>query len=232
MPVKARIDPVEKVTTAQVLADLQLPEQKKAAADFVRAGIADADQTNHQTNRRVLGRVPPRTITVDGRLNAPLESVNPNGGNVVVEYELVSDLLRWIADTLIQRSPVVSGDYKRSHTLFADGREVPLNGEIPQAEEYTFINPIPYARKIEIGKTKSGRAFVIQVPNRIYERTATDARSRFGNQAAISFGYRATTGAYTLKRSNASGNRRGGRNDRAAGAAVQSPAIIVKARRS
>ena len=51
----------------------------------------------------------------------------------------------------------------------------------PLASEYVFLNTVPYARKIEIGKTESGRDFVIQVPNRIYERTANDAQARFGN---------------------------------------------------
>jgi hypothetical protein len=227
MPVRARIDPVERVTEAQIRADLQLPDQKKAAADFVRAGIAEADSTN----QRILGRVPPRTITVDGRKGAALETVNPNGGNVVVEYEIFVDVLRQIANLLLERSPVRSGKYRRGHTLFADGREVPIGGEIPLADEYVFINTVPYARKIEVGKTKAGRAFVIQVPNRIYERTAKDAKSRFGNSADISFGYRQAQGAYTLRRTNASGNTGGGRNDRHAGASLTSPSITVRTRR-
>lgn len=204
MPVRARIDPVERITEAQIRADLLLPEQKRAAADFVRAGIAEADATN----QRILGRIPPKTITVDGRRGAALESVNPNGGDVIVEYDVFVDVLRQIADMLVERSPVVSGAYKRGHTLFADGREVPLGGNIPLADEYVFINSVPYARKIEVGKTKSGRAFVIQVPNRIYERTAKDAKSRFGNSADISFGYR-----------------------QAQGSSATSPAIIVRTRR-
>lgn len=190
MAIRARIDPVEKITTAQLLATLSEPEQRRAAAEFVRQGIAEADGIN----QRILGRIPPRTITVDGRQGASIEAVNPNGGQVIVEYDLMMDTLKWIGDTLVARSPRVSGDYIRGHTLFADGREIPISGNIPAAEEYTFLNTVPYARKIEIGKTKSGRAFVIQVPNRIYERTARDAKSRFGNSANINFSYRAAGG--------------------------------------
>lgn len=211
MAVRVKVDPIERVTTASILSTLSLPEQKKAAADFVRGNIAEADNIN----KLVLGRVPPRTITVDGRQGAALESVNPNGGNVVVEYELVSDVLVWIGNALRERSPVVSGAYRAGHTLLADGIEVAADRDVPVADEYIFLNTVPYARKIEVGKTRAGRAFVIQVPNRIYERTAKDARSRFGNVASIKFGYRQTTSAYQLRR------------PRRSGGSVSSPSIIV-----
>lgn len=220
MAVRVKIDPIERVTTASLLATLSLPEQKAAAADFVRANIAEADAIN----KRVLGRMPPRTITVDGRQGAALESVNPSGGKVVIEYDLIADVLIWIGHALVERSPVVSGAYRRGHTLFADGAEIAQSRDIPPANEYVFLNQVPYARKIEIGKTKSGRAFVMQVPNRIYERTAKDARSRFGNLADIRFAYRQTTGAYTLRRSSGRGRAR------QAGAAVNAPAIIIRLR--
>jgi len=42
--------------------------------------------------------------------------------------------------------------------------------------------------------TKSGRDFVIQVENRIYERTARDAQAKFGNVAKIRFTYQSTVG--------------------------------------
>ena len=94
-----------------------------------------------------------------------------------------------------ERSPRVSGRYIRGHRLFIDGGEF-IGKDIPVgAEEYTFINTVPYARKIEIGKTKSGRAFVLQVPNRIYERTAKDARRRVGNSVDVKFTYTSLSGA-------------------------------------
>lgn len=188
MALKIKIDPIERVTAASIRSDLDLPEQRRAAGEFARQGIAEADQVN----RRVLGRVPPRTITVDGRQGAPLESVKPDGGSIIVEYELVGDVLRWIAGALRERSPVVSGKYRDSHTLFADGRETKIGEQIPSGvTEFVFLNTQPYSRKIEIAKTKAGRAFVIRVPNRIYERTAKDARGRFSNMAKISFAWRA-----------------------------------------
>jgi len=221
MALHVRIEPVEKSVEASIRADLSPEAQKKAAAKFAKEGIDEAKATN----RQILGRDPPVTITVDGRKGAPLESVNPDGGNIIAEFELVDSLLRWIGDTLIERSPVVSGAYRNAHTLYADGNEVSVGGAIPPAEEYVFINPLPYARRIELGTTKAGRAFVIQVPNKIYDRTAKDARARFGNQADIKFALRDMTGAYQLRHSVKR------RKDRQRGSKVSSPAIIVTHRK-
>jgi hypothetical protein len=187
---KVRIDPVERVTTATLMAELSQPEQRAAAANLAGAGIEEAKQIN----RSVLGRVPPYVTIVDGRRGAPLDSVNPNGGQIVTEFELVGGVLKWIANELNERSPYLKGDYLRGHTVFADGREIDVGAVIPDAEEYVLINTVPYARKIEIGRTRAGRAFLLQVPNRIYERTAADASRRFGNIARVRFGYRGVVG--------------------------------------
>ena len=190
MAIRTKIDPVEVVTEATLSAELALPEARRAAAAFAREGIEEAARTN----QRILGRRPRHVNFVDGRRDAPLETVNPDGGQIITEFDLVTDVLRWIADALFEASPFRSGAYREGHTLYADGREVPVGETIPEADEYVFTNPVPYARKIEIGKTKTGRPFVIQVPNRIYERTAKAARSRFGNVMKISFTYRGIVG--------------------------------------
>ncbi len=165
----------------------------------------------------------PRTITVDGRTNAPLTDVKPDGGSIIVEWELIGDVLVWIGNTLRDRSPVLTGAYRDAHTLFADGTEVDLDAEVPSASEYTFLNPLPYARKIEIGKTRSGRDFVISVPNRIYERTADDAKKRFGNLANIRFSYRAPEAGSILKYTSV----RHGRAKAAHERDLRVPAIVV-----
>lgn len=104
-----------------------------------------------------------------------------------------ADVLAWIASELLARSPVVSGAYREAHALYADQRflmqasEVTDETELPAAKEYFFANTIAYARKIEFGKTEAGRDFVIQVPNRIYQRVAADARTKFRGMAEIGF---------------------------------------------
>jgi hypothetical protein len=119
------------------------------------------------------------------------------------------DVLAWIADELIARSPFVSGNYRDAHALYADQRflmaaeDVTADSKLPAAKEWSFTNAIPYARKIEFGKTQSGRDFVVQVPNRIYERVAQDAAARFGRMAKIEFEMRALVGGDQVNQAQA-----------------------------
>jgi hypothetical protein len=236
MGLSVRIVPMERSILATIRADLSPAMQKKAAAEFARIGINDAKATN----RRILGRDPPLTITVDGRKNAALESVNPDGGTIIAEFELRDALLAWIGAELVARSPFTSGAYVRGHKLFAGGTEVIPGEHIPDADEYVFTNVVPYARRLEVGKTKSGRPFLIQVPNHIYERVAKDARARFGNQADIKFAFREPLGSYKLQHDQPSRDfssgvmqiRPGIRADRRRGSPVIPPAIVIRHKKS
>lgn len=149
-------------------------------------------------NTRALGFAPTFTTYVDGRANAPLESVRPNGV-IFTEYDLVFDALIYIANMLEQFSPVGTGNdqrpghpglYKRSHTLFADGVELDIDSPTIQftaAEEYVFINTQPYARKIERGLSQ-------QAPDGVYQAVALLARKKFGRVARITFTFRSIGG--------------------------------------
>jgi hypothetical protein len=237
MAVVTKVDSIEKEVDIIINDMLSPAAQSRAFAAFAREEIKAGDELN----RQILGRVPPRTVTVDGSPGSALERVSPTG-TIVAEWELVVDILQWIADTLRERSPVVSGIYREGHTLFIDGVEVPMGAQIPSATEYVFTNQVPYARKLEVGKTESGRDFVVQVPNRIYERTFKDAKARFGKQVRISFGYEALVGAYKLQQDGT--NRRWTSKkrawrvssklsaDRKAGSVVTAPAITISLRNS
>lgn len=176
MTLRTRVDPIDRDIQA-MLSDLSPAEQSKVFAQFAQDQIDQAKATN----RQVLGRDPKLTVTVDGRDNAPLASVRPNGV-IVAEFKLIEDVLIWIGDQLEKHSPVKSGRYRSSHVLLADGVEVDRRGNIPHAEEYVFINTQPYARKIESGS--SSRA-----PQGVYQAVASLSR-RFGNVAKVSFSYR------------------------------------------
>lgn len=218
MAVKTRIDSVATDINLLVSSMLSPAAQSRAVSDFARTEIAKADDKN----KRILGRIPPRVTTVDGQRGGNLDNVKANGGSIVTEWELIGDVLSWIGNTLRDRSPVISGAYRDSHTLYADGVEIETGAEIPSnVTELVFLSPLPYARKIEIGKTESGRDFVIQVPNRIYERTAKDAAARFGNIATIKMTYRAPFGGYLLK--SGSGRRAAAAHERE----LRVPAIVV-----
>ncbi len=161
--------------------DLSPAGQSAALAAFGQEAITDGDEIN----RRVLGRVPPRTVWVDGSAGAPLAGVRPNGV-IVAEWELVGDILFAIAQELRKVSPVRSGRYQASHTLFADGTEVPVGKEIPQAREYVFLSDEVYSIKIEgvPGRPPQSK----QAPKGVYQITA--AKFRGDNRVKVRFEWR------------------------------------------
>jgi hypothetical protein len=160
-------------------------------------------------------------------------------GPIVYKYSNIKSIVEVALDELRKASPVVSGDYVRSHMLFVNGVAVNVLPEtVKPSDEIMIANPVPYARKIEIGKTKTGRDFVVQVPNRIYERVAKSALiPRYRNVAAITFGYVTLPDAYRYKKDNAARSWLAAkgrwyvspkqRKDRVKGAVVQSPAIFI-----
>jgi hypothetical protein len=184
MPVRlsTRVEPINRDVQVIVNSLLSPAARSKLFADFAEDIIEDT----RQQNRRALGGDPKFTVTVDGRLGAPLVSVRPNGV-IFVEFQLVIDVLRYIQDQLERHSPVKSGRYRRSHLLFADGTQVVIGAaaqQIVEADEYVFINSQPYARKLELGAST-------QAPDGVYQAVATMAQARFGNVARIRFTYRA-----------------------------------------
>lgn len=186
---RVRIDPVALDDRIKIAGQAR-DERREVAVAYARRGIDDALRRNAE----VLEEFPEYEVTVDGRRGAPLEDVNPDAGSIIVEFDLLTTALQWIASALLDRSPVKTGDYKRSHTLFVDGvavstLDVLAYTEIPFGEVYSFVNTISYARKLEIGKDRRGGPFLKQVPNRIYQRVARDARRRFSKLATIRFTY-------------------------------------------
>jgi hypothetical protein len=154
-------------------------------------------------------------------------------GPIVYRYRYLRNVISDVLDALRKASPVLSGDYVRSHTLFIDGTATdkpPLN--LPRDAEIMISNPVPYARRIEVGKTESGRAFVIQVQPNVYERVARAMNTKYRNVAKISFGYATLPDAHTIKgglgaryvaKGGASRKRR-----QAVGKQVQAPAIFIE----
>jgi len=182
--------------------------QQRKAAQYARKVLAEAQQTN----KRALGIVPPHKQFVDGKVGAALESVNTDHGRIVFTFELAHEMLRWIGEQLVINSPVLTGRYRDSHVLLADGVEVDADGKIPEAQTFAFVSTVPYARKIERGLSD-------QAPDGVYEVVAVLAQRRFGNIARIRFTYKSLD--IPTERSRAA--RAAERNSR-------SPAIVVTLR--
>jgi hypothetical protein len=173
-----RLDVFRRDISVFVQDNLSVEARKKKIADMARKALAETKAHNE----KIVGHETPYDQIVDGRKDAPLESVNPNNGTIVFLFELGTDVLRWIGEQLVLHSPIKDPPihYKDSHILLADGVQIDLGEQIPIAETYTFVNIVPYARKIERGESA-------QAPDGVYEVVADMARRRFGNIAQIRF---------------------------------------------
>jgi hypothetical protein len=118
---------------------------------------------------------------------------------IVYKYRYDLEVIRLVLKALQDASPVDSGRYKKGHQLYLDGRPVPLNTPIRRGQEIMIANPLVYARRLEVGKTTSGRDFLVSKPNRIYERVSRQFGERYRNAVKLTFGYVTMPQAYIIK---------------------------------
>jgi hypothetical protein len=116
----------------------------------------------------------------------------------------------------------------------------PIGDTIPSTisagDRIYIANPVPYARRLEVGRHKDGTPFLIQVENRIYYRVTEMTKAEARGRAKIRMMY-VDLGSHALTKDQPTGRmtRRGWgysriqRKDRLAGAAVTSPAIFFQA---
>jgi hypothetical protein len=121
--------------------------------------------------------------------NADLDSVKLPGP-IVFNYDYRAEIAYVTVQELRRASPHGSGKYRNAHALFVNG--IATDGipeRLPPRAEIFVSNPVPYARRLEVGRTKSGRRFVLQVAPHIYERMADLVARRYKNTASIHFNY-------------------------------------------
>jgi hypothetical protein len=119
---------------------------------------------------------------VNGRPDLPEEQV-------VAPGPIIYDL-SWLPEIEVyclsfgdsSRSPRRSGRYRRSFFSLVDGqlRHQPGTPIDPESE-LVIVNDAPYARRIEVGRKKDGRPFVVQVPPEIFLDMRQALLARFGN---------------------------------------------------
>jgi len=211
---------------------LQWPAATEAGAkrhliNYARNDIAKTEQRQGGGKAEVYANRPGNTNLESVVLPGPIVATFDSRRRIAME---ALSLLR-------DASPVQSGRYRISHIILLNGAQV---AELPAAlkatDRITIVNPVPYARRIEIGKTEAGRDFVMQVPNRIYERAAKKLMPKYRNVARIQFNYIELTGAATIQgrltsHYIAKGGKKRARRQQV-GKAVMAPAILIDSLRS
>jgi hypothetical protein len=184
--------------------------------------------------------------TVDGRRNAPLETVRLDKGRIEFIFGQMARAAEFAVDLAKKRSPVKGGKYRDSWFVLVDKKPwtAPL-ATIPSGVEVWITNAADYHRKIDRGGQKT------KMPPYIVEDVRQAVQRRFpGLDAGVDFvtlpggyvlkGYGWDSGLSFRKRLNPSRpdqelgwNRRfakpkaNGRPDRAPGVPMTYPTIII-----
>lgn len=174
---------------------------KEAVGPGASKVLADAWRAEHAkvlaSGRARKGVPPDFLVAVDSQRGKPVEQAQ---ALIVSLYDYRREAALFALDALARNSPRQSGQYVQGHTIFvnraATGKTCP---PLREGDDIYIANTVPYARRIEIGRTKAGRSFVAQVPPRVYERTVKEIRARYGSVVKLAFGYVDLPGAWTIK---------------------------------
>ncbi len=173
-----------------------------------------------QTQRA--GIAPTSETIVDGRRGAPIEAATDKS-LIIIEYEYLREIAAWLLDTLERgavRGP--TGVYARSFILLVDGTQAEVGAITHETKSIVVANTRPYARRLEVGKTRSGAPFVVDDSRyRYVDSVAKAAKARYGNFALIRHTFVTLNGAYRLRRAQ------GKRRDRQSGSEISYPGIRV-----
>lgn len=214
MPVKVSFEPIGPSLALMIKNTLGPEAQAKAFKDFAIKEIAKADRQN----MTALGRVPEKVIYVDGKMTTNLNDVQVPGV-VLVEYEIVTDVVEQMLIYLRRNAPVLSGRFRESIWIYADGVRVRDPAQTINAQEVIIVPTTAYARKIERGQGKA--------PGKLFENAAKYAQKKFrGGGASIRFSFADIAGGNTHLEAWA--RKRKGRNRQQKVVDRRNPALIIR----
>jgi hypothetical protein len=155
---------------------------------------------------------------------------------LIFRYLAMQDIVDFALETLRSHSPVGEGNdphpglYRDSHLVFLNGHVVQDVSAFRNGDQINISNPVPYARKLEIGNGK------MQAPLHVYEDGALIVNGRYGNRAAIKFTFMpvrfgdVSAYAHSLVGQASARQRRGGNPKGYADWLARQPALEIKAR--
>ncbi|WP_182422298.1 hypothetical protein [Aureimonas sp. ME7] len=177
-------DPFER-EIALTLDEFTSPKARsRMLASFAREQIAKTKAENELAIGRTIR--PPR-VSVDGKPGASIGTVRPDGV-VIAEFNIETNAVAWVIRELELGSPKLSGAYRSSHVVFADGVEVSPDKVPTGAAEYVIVSDLPYAKKLDPKDGLPARSK--QAPKGVYAAVAAVAARRFDDEATVRFTFR------------------------------------------
>lgn len=179
------------------------------------------------------GQAAPSYATyVDGQLGANEDRVRPDGA-ILYRFSSLGQAAAFALGFCQGRSPVDSGEFRRSWFLAVNGARWTGNiNDIPPDAEVMVTNPLPYARKVDVGHMR------MRVPHGIVEAARQATMKKFPAiyvERQFVLIPASLGGGYMLKgrfrRGVRLNSRTRARRDTAAGQPITYPALIMKAAR-
>lgn len=167
---------------------------------------------------------PVYTTSVNGRRGASEDSVRLPGP-IVYDFVWWAPIITYALEVLRARSPVRSGAYRDAWTVVVGGQKVREFDALPADAQIHIVNPVPYARKIEVGHMK------MSVPPGVVEQGVQVVAARYGQMVHVSHEFITLRGDYSaagqFRQGRGSGARRKLRKDTRSGARMTYPALYL-----
>lgn len=155
-------------------------------------------------------------LVVDGRRNKPIQSVSPLGQIEFVARSNFGDILIEAYEALIHRSKVLTGQYRDSHYVFHNGKQVAegnislnawlkTNPVFNDKDTIRIVNIQPYARRLELlgvteqrtqnrrrdlgSRDKKKAGLKAKMPNGAYQLTTRAIRAKYKQNSGIRFAF-------------------------------------------
>lgn len=200
-------------------AGIEPGEINKALANFARASLAEAIREGQGS--------PNHDRYVNGQFGADENTVQ-TPGPIFYVFHWWTEIVEFAVTTLINRSPVKTGRYRRSWHVLVNGNRVEDYAKIPIGADVILVNDQPYSRKIDVGFMK------MSVPPAVVEDARKIVMSRFGNLITSKRTMIRIKNPYILKGVFRRGIRPNARTklrkDTEAGAEMTYPAMILQMR--
>lgn len=210
-----RLDAFERDLTLAA-AGLSPEEIARRLAELAQRGLAEAQASGAASSSYVL--------TVNGRAGVAEAAVVPPGP-ILYTFSWLTEVKDYGLAFLRTRSPKASGRYADSHFAMVNGSPIGPDEPVPFGAELVLSNPVPYARKIEVGHMK------MSVPAHVYEDAQQAIRRKFGELVAVALSFVLLEGGYVLKgrfrRGSGRAARKSPRKDTGRGQPLRYPALVI-----
>lgn len=188
-----------RVTAAELNLDAVGMVEDEARTQLADAVIGEIKRVQ-ETQRANEGFVPRHTLIVDGQRGVTLSAVRA-GSTVIIDWDYLEEAVNVVVNRLRAAGPKRgTGNWRKNIRVYVNGQHTTADAIPSGATSAIVLLAAPYSRRLEVGKTKTGRAFAIQTPMHFVEQTVVwlNRHRRYKTLANFEFNYEDISDAHAL----------------------------------